>query len=48
MTFIAELAFFPDTGLVVASVVNRGGEAAPSPPLQAVLAIARKFAPAKQ
>ncbi len=45
-TFRAELAFFPESGLVVASVVNMGGESDPSPPLQAVLAVARRFAPA--
>lgn len=47
-TFVAELAFFPAEGLVVASAVNQGGEGEPSPPLQAVLAIARKLAPRKQ
>lgn len=46
-TFRAELAIFPDTGLIVASIVNRGGESEPSPALQAVLAVAQKFAPAK-
>lgn len=45
-TFRAELAIFPDAGLVVAAVVNRGGESEPSPPLQAVLAVAHKYAPA--
>jgi len=44
-TFRAELAIFPDQELVIAAVVNRGGESDPSPPLQVVLAIARRFAP---
>lgn len=46
-TFRAELAIFPEQELVIAAVVNRGGESDPSPPLQAVLAIARRFAPAR-
>lgn len=43
-SFISELAFFPGQELVVASVVNRGGELDPSPPLQAVLALAKRYA----
>lgn len=46
-TFRAELAIFPDSGLVVAAIVNCGGESEPSPPLQAVIAIAQKYAPGK-
>lgn len=46
-TFRAELAIFPEQELVIAAVVNRGGETDPSPPLQAVLAIARRYAPAR-
>lgn len=43
-SFVSELAFFPGQDLVVASVVNRGGEMDPSPPLQAVLALAKRYA----
>jgi CubicO group peptidase (beta-lactamase class C family) len=43
-TFRAELAVFPQANLVVAAMVNRGGESEPSPPLQAVLAAARRYA----
>lgn len=43
-TMRAQLAIFPDSGLVVASFVNAGGESEPSPPLQAVLAVAKKYA----
>jgi CubicO group peptidase (beta-lactamase class C family) len=45
-TFRAELAVFPQANMVVAAVVNRGGESDPSPPLQAVLAIANRYAKA--
>ncbi len=45
-TFRAEMAFFPKEKLVVVAVVNRGGETEPSPPLQAVQAIAQRYAPA--
>lgn len=45
-TFRAEMAVFPKEGLVVVAIVNRGGEYEPSPPLQAVLAVARRYAPA--
>lgn len=44
-TFRAELAIFPEANLVVAAIVNRGGESEPSPSLQAVLAIAGRYAP---
>ncbi|MBX3117545.1 MAG: beta-lactamase family protein [Fimbriimonadaceae bacterium] len=44
-TFRAELAIFPKEKLIVAAIVNRGGETDPSPPLQAVEAIARRYAP---
>jgi CubicO group peptidase (beta-lactamase class C family) len=43
-TFSAQLAVFPESNLVVACIVNRGGESDPSPPLQAVIAVAQKFA----
>jgi len=43
-TFRAELAVFPAANMVVAAIVNRGGESDPSPPLQAVLAIAKRYA----
>ncbi|MBS1716374.1 MAG: beta-lactamase family protein [Armatimonadetes bacterium] len=46
-TFRAELAIFPKSNLVVVAIVNRGGEAEPSPGFQAVTAIASKYAPAK-
>jgi CubicO group peptidase (beta-lactamase class C family) len=44
-TFRSQLSIFPKANLVVASFVNRGGESEPSPPLQAVLAVARRYAP---
>ena len=43
-TMRAQLAMFPKAGLVVASFVNCGGESEPSPPLQAVLAVAKRYA----
>jgi len=43
-TFRAQLAIFPKANLVVAAIVNLGGEEEPSPGLEAVLAIARRFA----
>jgi CubicO group peptidase (beta-lactamase class C family) len=46
-TFRAEMAFFPDSGLIVVAITNRGGEAEPSPPLQAVMAVAQRYAPSK-
>lgn len=46
-TFVAELAIFPKSRVVAASIVNRGGEDMPSPPEQAITAIARRFAPAR-
>jgi CubicO group peptidase (beta-lactamase class C family) len=45
-TFRAELAIYPSANLVVAAIVNRGGESEPSPPLQAVLAVAKRYAAA--
>lgn len=45
-TMRAQLAIFPKAHLVVASVVNCGGESEPSPPLEAVLAVAQKYAKA--
>jgi len=42
-TMRAQLAIFPKSGLVVVSFVNAGGESEPSPPLQAVLAVAKRF-----
>ncbi len=44
-TFRSQLSIFPDANLVVACMVNRGGESDPSPPLQAVLAVAKRYAP---
>lgn len=46
-TMRAELSFFVDADLVVAAVVNAGGEAEPSPSLQALEAVARRYAPGK-
>lgn len=43
-TFRAELAVFPEANMVVVAIVNRGGESDPSPPLQALLAIAKRYA----
>jgi CubicO group peptidase (beta-lactamase class C family) len=42
-TFRAQLAVFPESDLVIACMVNRGGETDPSPPLQGVLAVAQKY-----
>lgn len=44
-TFRAQLAVFPESNLVVASIVNCGGEEAPAPSLQAVIAVAQRYAP---
>lgn len=41
-TMRAQLSIFPSLNLVVASMVNAGGESEPSPPLQAVLAIEKR------
>lgn len=46
-TFVAELAIYPDQELVIAAITNRGYPAEPSPALQALLAVARRLAPAK-
>ena len=46
-TMRAQLSIFPKMGLVVSSFVNCGGETEPSPPLQAALAVAHKFADRK-
>ena len=43
-TFRSQLSIFPKADLVVAAFVSRGGETDPSPPLQAVLAIAKRYA----
>ncbi len=43
-TFRAQLAIFPKSHLVVVAIVNSGGESEPSPGLQAVLAVASKYA----
>ena len=43
-TFRAQLAVFPDSNLVIACIVNRGGETDPSAPLQAVIAVAQRYA----
>jgi len=45
-TFRAQLCVFPKANLVITGFVNCGGENEPSPPLQAALAIAGRFAPA--
>lgn len=47
-TFRAEMALFVEQGLVAVSIVNSGGEAEPSPSLQAVMAVAKRYAPAKR
>lgn len=46
-TFMAEMAIFPDKDVVVVSVINRGAEEDVTPPLQAVIAAGRRFAPRK-
>jgi len=43
-TMRAQLAIFPDSKLVVVAIVNRGGEDEPAPGMQAVLAIAERYA----
>jgi hypothetical protein len=43
-TFRAQLSIFPKANLVVAAFINRGGESEPAPPLQAVLAVAKRYA----
>jgi len=43
-TMRAQVAFFPESKLVIAAFCNAGGESEPSPPLQAVLAIAGRYA----
>lgn len=42
-TFTAELSFFPSMDLVVASIVNRGGEDMPGPALQATVHVVKRF-----
>lgn len=42
-TMRAQLAIFPALHLVVSSFVNAGGESEPSPPLQAALAVAKRY-----
>jgi CubicO group peptidase (beta-lactamase class C family) len=46
-TFRAQLAIFPKSNLVVAAIVNSGGESEPSPGLEAALAVAGRWAVAK-
>jgi CubicO group peptidase (beta-lactamase class C family) len=46
-TMRSQLAIFPESGVVVAAIVNCGGESEPSPGFSAVMAIAKRFAPAK-
>jgi CubicO group peptidase (beta-lactamase class C family) len=43
-TMRAQLGIFPKSNLVVASFVNAGGESEPSAPLQAVWAVAKRYA----
>jgi CubicO group peptidase (beta-lactamase class C family) len=43
-TFRSQLAIFPEANLVVVSMVNAGGETDPSPALQAVTAVAQRYA----
>ncbi len=43
-TMRAQIAIFPKSNLVVVGIVNRGGEQEPAPGLEAVLAIAKKYA----
>ena len=43
-TMRAQLSIFPKAGVVVAAFVNCGGESEPSPPLQAALAVAQRYA----
>lgn len=46
-TMRAQLAIFPGANLVVAAIVNRGGEDDPAPGMQAVMAVAERYAKAK-
>lgn len=43
-TFLADLAIYPKSNLVVAAIVNRGGISGKSPGLQAIDAIGERFA----
>ncbi len=43
-TMRAQLSIFPKSGVVVAAFVNCGGESEPSPPLQAAIAVAQRYA----
>ncbi len=43
-TMRSQLSLFPKANLVVVSFVNSGGQSDPSPPLQAILAAAKKYA----
>lgn len=42
-TMISQVAIFPKAKMVIASFVNAGGESEPAPPLQAILAIAKRY-----
>jgi hypothetical protein len=42
-TMISQVAIFPKANMVVASFVNAGGDSEPAPPLQAILAIAKRY-----
>lgn len=43
-TMRSQLSIFPKSGVVVAAFVNCGGESDPSPPLQAAIAVGRRYA----
>lgn len=45
-TFYTEIAIFPSQNLIVVSAANEGDMGSPSPSLQAVTAIGKRFAPA--
>lgn len=47
-TFRAEMAVFPKANLVIVGIVNRGGENDPAPGLEAVLAVAGRYAAKKK
>ena len=43
-TMRSQLSIYPKSGVVVAALVNCGGESEPSPPLQAAIAVGQRYA----
>lgn len=42
-TMRSQVAIFPEADLVIASFVNAGGESEPSPPMQAIIAVGKRY-----